>query len=138
MYTTSLIVEGLARSSTHSKRRSNDSLVRQIVSRLPHGTSPYKAHTVSPSVATRVTSCPKRLMHHCLHDYVVFEKGVVCTRVTKLDSSASCFTRSRTLARLRLRPTRHVYYISHSGGLGTLVDAFQTTVKRQLGSPNCL
>jgi hypothetical protein len=25
----------------------------------------------------------------------------------------------------------------HSGGFGSLIDAFQTTVKRQLGSPRC-
>jgi len=47
------IVEGLARSSTHSNRRSNDTLVRQVVSRLPPGTSPYKALTVSSSVANK-------------------------------------------------------------------------------------
>ena len=35
-----IIAEGLARSSTHSKRRSNDNLACRVVSRLPPGTSP--------------------------------------------------------------------------------------------------
>jgi hypothetical protein len=43
----------------------------------------------------------------------------------------------KRLARLRLRPTRRVEYRYHSGGLGSLIDAFQTTVKRQLGLPSC-
>jgi transposase len=41
------------------------------------------------------------------------------------------------LTRLRLRPTRRVECFYHSGGFGSLIDAFQTTVKRQLGLPSC-
>src|SRR5882757_5043067 len=40
------------------------------------------------------------------------------------------------LTRLRLRPTRRVECFYHSGGFGSLIDAFQTTVKRQLGLPS--
>jgi hypothetical protein len=41
------------------------------------------------------------------------------------------------LTRPRLRPTRRVECFYHSGGFGSLIDAFQTTVKRQLGLPSC-
>ena len=41
------------------------------------------------------------------------------------------------LARLRLRPTRHVYCLSHSGGLGSLGNAYQWRSNASLACRAC-
>jgi hypothetical protein len=54
------------------------------------------------------------------------------------DRSCACYSRTK----LRIRPTRHTCWLSHSGGLGVLIDALthdgQTTTwfaELFLGSP---
>ena len=43
------------------------------------------------------------------------------------------------LARLRLRPTRRIYWLSHSGGSGALIDAFiERRSYDSLAFPSCL
>jgi hypothetical protein len=75
MYNTLNIADGSAPSSTHSIRRSNDGLVRHGVAKLPPGTSPYKALTVSSSVATEWRPHQRRSMHHCLRDLSRSRRG---------------------------------------------------------------
>src|SRR3984893_13666121 len=52
---------GSARSSTHSKRRSNDSLACQVVSRLPSGTPPLHGthRLIQLSVTNRAEARPE-------------------------------------------------------------------------------
>src|SRR2546428_651954 len=52
------------------ERRSYDNLVRQVVSRLPSGTSPLVApnRPIQRSVTNSVQLDPKRLLQHCLRE----------------------------------------------------------------------
>src|SRR6516164_3555868 len=88
------------RLSAHSTRRLNHRLVRQVGSRLPSGTSPFKALTVPYSADNQAESRLKRLLHHCLREISRTREVEVYSAIIKLDPSAPYFVQSRTLGRV--------------------------------------
>jgi hypothetical protein len=69
------------------------------LARLPPGTSPYKAFTVSFSVANGAEASPEAFDAPLPPRYLVFGERKVWCHIPKLDSSAPHFIQSRTLAR---------------------------------------
>jgi hypothetical protein len=82
----------VARSSTHSIRRSNNGLADQVRSRLPPG-------TVSSRVANRVDPPPDAFDAPLPPRHLAFEESEVFAHTPKLDSSTPHFIQSRTLER---------------------------------------
>src|ERR1700676_1801696 len=97
MYDRLDIADGSARSSTHSLTTAKSRLGWPSRSRLPAGTSPYKALTVSPGVARGSHAQPEAFDALLPPRYLALGDERVYGHVPKLDSSATCFVQSRTL-----------------------------------------
>src|ERR1700738_296207 len=82
-------------SSTHSKRRSNNGLARQVGLGSLRGHRPSRHSPSGPASQTERMPRLKCSIRDCLRE--VSEDGMFCAHIPKLDSSASCFIQSRTL-----------------------------------------
>src|SRR6266699_3725925 len=95
--------QNLTRPSLASKIR----LLLRQAPRLPPGTSPYKALTVSPGVARGSHAQPEAFDALLPPRYLALGDEKVYGHVPKLDSSATCFVQSRTLDE-RFQSSNHI------------------------------
>ena len=109
-------------------RRSNDAFCG---SRHPTSAATHRGTDVTRRLSVGIAAVARALVHRFRSSYHIAALSVYELR------NQRCTSNSMILARLRLRPTRRVDCFYHSGGLGSPIDAFQTTVKRQLGLPSC-
>src|SRR5712692_5517504 len=98
MYSTLHIADGAARSSTHSKRRSNNGLACQVVLGSLRGHRPSRHSPSDSSVANGAEASPEVFDSSLPPRCVASEDRMFCVHIPKLDSSAPCFIQSRTLA----------------------------------------